>query len=176
MDLSIADQYYLKAKDYYPFWLEFVVENLNYALSYDDEHAPAYCLQGQLYMYQMKDYHKAVECFSKALQCDLNYVDTYKFYSLIRIWMGEYQKAESLIKYGLKVRGMDSTILLSHQAIIHEYKGEFEMAKRVLKRVKTLSVNTQMIEKIKIDLSRIKTKSKAFKTKRKKGQVKLAVA
>lgn len=175
MDLSIGDQYYLKAKDYYPYNLEFVVENLNYALSYDDEHAPANCLQGLIYMYHLKDYQKALASFTVALQGDLNYIDTYKHASLLNIWLGNYEQAQKLIQYGLRVRGMDATILLSHQAYIHEYKGEFKQAKTILKKVKTLSINPYMIHKIEADLKRIKTKSKAFKSKSKNRIVRLAV-
>jgi len=39
MELTTADQYYLKASCSYPFDLESTIENLNYALSYDYEHA-----------------------------------------------------------------------------------------------------------------------------------------
>ena len=166
MDLSIGDQYYLKAKDYYPYNLEFVVENLNYALSYDDEHAPAHCLQGQLYMYHLKDYKRAIKSFSRALQSDLDYIDTYKYASLLHIWTGDYGSAQKLINYGMRVPGMDNTILLYHQAYLYEYKGEFKKAKSMLKKVKVLSINAHMISQVKDDLKRLKTKAKIFKSRK----------
>ena len=48
MGLSIADQYYVKAFDNYPFEIENTVENLSYALSYDEHHVQANCLMGQV--------------------------------------------------------------------------------------------------------------------------------
>ena len=68
MDLTLADQYYLKAVDNYPYCREFVVEKLNYAVSCDDEHLQALCLLGRLYMYELKEYRAALACLQKALQ------------------------------------------------------------------------------------------------------------
>jgi len=60
MELNQADQYYLKALDFYPNDFEFVLENLQYALSHDDEHAQSLCLKGQIFMFYLKEYEYMV--------------------------------------------------------------------------------------------------------------------
>jgi len=47
-----------------------------------------------------------------------------------------------------------------HKAIIHEWKGEFKAAKKILKQAKFLSIDTERINSINANLSRIKKKQK----------------
>ncbi|WP_224994460.1 OprD family porin [Cesiribacter sp. SM1] len=47
MAVSLADQYYIRALNCYPYSPEDVLENLNYALSHDGGHARANCLIGR---------------------------------------------------------------------------------------------------------------------------------
>lgn len=164
MDLTKADQYYLKAIDGYPFNMEFVIENLNYALSYDDEHASSNCLLGRIFMYDLKNYEKAGQCFYQALKGDFNFPDTYKHYSLLRIWQGEYSRALNIIERGAKVKGMDQSSLLIQKAIIYELTGDFLRAHKVLKKAKLFSIDKNKTNKIKEDLIRIKQKMKPNKT------------
>ncbi|NNG27070.1 MAG: hypothetical protein HKM87_06060, partial [Ignavibacteriaceae bacterium] len=53
MSITLADTFYLKALDLYPFELDQVIEALNYAISYDNDHAGAHCLLGKLNLYQL---------------------------------------------------------------------------------------------------------------------------
>ena len=59
MALTLADQYYIKALAGYGYDLEEVVENLNYALSYDHEHSGANYLMGKVYMEQFQKFDLA---------------------------------------------------------------------------------------------------------------------
>ncbi|MCG8582088.1 MAG: hypothetical protein MI866_19340 [Bacteroidales bacterium] len=43
---TLADQYFIKALDQYPYSLEEAIENLGYALSQDGEHSGANYLMG----------------------------------------------------------------------------------------------------------------------------------
>lgn len=167
MDLSLADQYYIKALDNYPYNLEFAIENIQYALSYDNEHVQALCLLGQLYMYQMKDYGEAKSCFNQALKSDLNYPDTYKHLSQLYVWLGAYDQAEKLIQYGLKIAGMDRCILLRTLAIAYEYRGNLQQSKEILIKASLIAVNTRCIEAINTDLTRVKNKRKILSPKKK---------
>jgi len=174
MNLTIGDQYYLKARDYYPYSLEFVVENLNYALSYDDEHPQANFLLGKLHMYQMKDYTAAEKCFEKALQGSLDYPDVYKHFSLLKIWKHDYKAALKLISYGSKVKGMDISTLMLLRAIVYECKGEYDRAKKILKKAKLCSIDQKTTDKLNLHLKRVKEKLKASKPKKRRFQTKLA--
>ena len=167
MELTLADQYYLKALDHYPYDMEFTIENLNYAISYDEEHAPAKCMLGRVYMYYIKDYDAAARSFYEALAADMNYPDTYKYYSLLRIWEGSYDKASLIIERGVKVNGMDISMLMIHKALIHEYKREWRSAKIVLKRAKLISIDHKPLSHIDLVLKRVKNKSKSVKVNKK---------
>ncbi|MEO1097874.1 MAG: hypothetical protein AAFX57_08965 [Bacteroidota bacterium] len=70
MTLTLANQYFLKAMDEYPYCLEETIENLNYALSYEDEHAGANCLMGKVYLEQFQNFELAEEYFIKAMATD----------------------------------------------------------------------------------------------------------
>jgi len=174
MDLTLADQYYLKAKGSYPWAIDDAIENLQYALSYDENHASANCLLGKVYMYQLKDYEKAAKCFYNALVGNINYPDTYKYFSLLRIWQGEYKRALIIIQKGLTIQGIDRSVLMLHLALIYELKGELEKAKMTLKQTKLFCIDPTREHQIKGNLSRLKKKIKA-KNKR-KGRQKNKVA
>ncbi len=167
MNLSLADQYYIKALDAYPYDLESVTEHLQYALSYDDEHAQALCLLGQLKMYQLKDYMTAKSCFIRSLKCNKAFPDTYKHLSLLYVWLGDYKKAENLIQHGFKVAGMDHCTLLRILAIAHEYRSDLKQAKYSLERAGSIAINDACIQAIDGDLKRINTKAKVLKAKKK---------
>jgi len=174
MDLNLADQYYLKASNYYPYNLEFTIENLNYALSYDDEHPSANCLSGMIYMYHLKDFEKAADRFYAALKSNINYPETYKHYSLLRLWEGEFDRAQKIIDRGMQVRCMDKSSLLIIQSIRYEWEGNFKEAKMILLRAKLLSVDNEKIEEIDSYLSRIKDKLKTQKAIKKVRRNRLA--
>ncbi len=165
MDLSIADQYYLKAQNYYPYNIEFVVENLNYAISYDDEHVQALCLKGKVYMYQMKQYKLAISSFECALSADLTYPETYKHYSLLKIWLSDLDSANRLISYGLKIPGMDRCRLMMHRSIIYECRRDYAMAQKVLNEALLVGIDNYALDEVREMLSRVKKKIKACKTK-----------
>ena len=64
---TLADQYYIKALDQYPYNLEESIENLGYALSQDNEHCGANYLMGKLHQEYMSDYSKAEDFYLRAL-------------------------------------------------------------------------------------------------------------
>jgi tetratricopeptide (TPR) repeat protein len=175
MDITLADQYYLKALDSYPYCREFVIENLNYALSYDDKHAQALCLLGRLYMYELKEYRAAIACLQKALESDMNYPDTYKYLSLLKIWLSDYDGALKLINYGMKVEGMDISTLLLLKSLISECKGELDLAKTILKQAKLYSIDQELIDRIDRNIRRVKNKMKAMKPGKVRRKHQLAV-
>lgn len=97
MGFSVADQYYLKAENNYPYEMDKVVEQLLYALSSDNEHCQSNCLMGKVYMYQMKQYDKAEHYFNQSIQADMSYPEAFLHLSLLKIWQREYDKATKII-------------------------------------------------------------------------------
>jgi len=168
MELNQADQYYLKALDFYPNDFEFVLENLQYALSHDDEHAQSLCLKGQIFMFYLKEYDEAKLCFQKALQSNMYYPDVYKYLSSLYIWLGEYEKASKLIRFGKRVPGINQLVLLRNEAFIFEYQGDFKKARLILKRGHLLTQSAACRNVVKEDMARLKEKIKSIKHAQKK--------
>ena len=163
MEITLADQYYLKAVNSYPWKIADALENLNYALSYDDSHAQAWCLHGIVHMYSLKNYREAQASFDNALKSDMDYVDTYKHLTLLKIWKGEIEKAYKIISYAVKVEAMDKSTILGLKALIMEVQGRYVDAEGVLDSAKLLSINCETIEWLDKISSRIKTKKKRRK-------------
>lgn len=135
MSYSLADQYFLQALEHYPYCLSDVIIALGYALSYDENHPRAHCLMGRLMMEKVKDYPQAAHHFELSLLYGPEHVDTYKYYSMLQIWLGNYEKAEALIRRGMKVPGMEIAALKYNRAILHEIQGNIPRAIEEMKHV-----------------------------------------
>ena len=162
MSLNAADQYYLKALDHYPYDLEGTVEALSFALGHDEEHCQSNCLMGRIFMEQMKEYEMADYYFEKALMSDFNYPDTFKYYSLLKIWKGEFPKAQKIIDYSLRVRGMDRATMLHRKAMVYECTGKYLEAKLCLQQIKLIASNNEWVSYAEKELLRLKKKVKTY--------------
>ena len=158
MNLSLADQYYLQALEGYPYCLSDVITALGYALSYDEDHGPAHCLMGRLMMEKVKDYDLAAHHFEISLLNDPGHVDTYKYYSMLHIWLGRYDRAEALIRRGLKVPGMETAALKYNRAILYETQGKTERAAIEIIHVIQISTRSEAQEYLEQELDRLKRK------------------
>jgi len=155
---TTATQYYAKAMANYPWELDEVIEALNYALSYDNEHAGAYCLLGRIYSEQLIDFEDAFYYFEQALLHNINYINTYYFYSMSLIQYGDFAKAEILLNHGMKVKGICKACLTQRFALIYEMQGKLLKAKKLLRKAIALSINNEEIEGFRSDLKRVKDK------------------
>ncbi|QQS36141.1 MAG: hypothetical protein IPM56_18185 [Ignavibacteriales bacterium] len=161
MSTNLADTYYLKALDYYPYDLENVIEALNYAISYDDSHAGANCLLGKLNVYQLGNYSKAEAYFEKALAGDINHTETHYSYADLLIQVGEYLRAKKLIKYSYKVKGINVSRLKYNEGLISEISGDLEKAKNYMTFALSRSFNKSEREFLSEALERINSKIKS---------------
>lgn len=161
---TLADQYYLKAAESYPYCLHDVIIALGYALSYDEDHAPAHCLMGRLMMEKIKDYNLAAHHFEVSLLSDPAFVDTYKYYSMLQIWLGRYDRAEALIRRGLTVPGMETASLKYNRAILYEIQGKPERAAIEIIHVIQSTARAKTQEKLEEELDRLKRKIALAKT------------
>lgn len=155
---SVDNTYYIQALDNYEFSLAETVEALNYALSYDPNHAPSHCLMGRIYMDHLLELVSAREHFEKALENDMENASVYKWYSLLLIKLADYAQAEKLIKHSFEVEGIDKGVMLQRQALLAECKGEFKQAKALLKQAIKTSFFNDHIDFLKDELSRVKDK------------------
>jgi len=168
-NLTIADTYFLKAFDNYDYNIEEAVENIKYALSYDEEHAPAWCLQGRLMMDCLKNFREAKSCFERAIFYDPTYVETYKYYSLLLIWTSDFEKAQIIINKSKRVKGMSRATIIQRSAMVYEYQGRIGEAIRIMKKGKLFSLTQSNYDYFNKEVTRLKRKvRKPVKRKKKK--------
>ena len=168
MSITLADTYYLKALDLYPYELDQVIEALNYAISYDNDHSGAHCLLGKLNMYQLGKFSKAEDHFEKALASDLNNVESYYSYAELLIETGEYARAKKLIKYAYKIKGINVSRLKHSEGLIQEIKGELVKAEAFMTLAYNSAYRKTERDFLKEELERVNSKLKPLKKALKK--------
>ncbi len=163
MSISLADTYYLKALDLYPYELDQVTEALNFAISYDNDHAGAHCLLGMLNFYHLGKFREAEDHFEKALASDIDNTETYYSYADLLIQIGEFDKAKKLIKYAYRIKGINITRLKHSEGLIAEIKGNYSKAKKYMKLAFVSSYKKAERDFLMEELDRIKSKMKSQK-------------
>ncbi|AZA81140.1 hypothetical protein C1637_00740 [Chryseobacterium lactis] len=155
------NKYYFEALDNYPYNLPDCMEALNYALSYEPEDADSLCLMGRIYSEMLKDYEMAKKYFEEALQNNINNLNTPKYYLECLLNNEDYNEAEKLIAFALKIKGIDKAEILYQHALLLERNEKYKKALLKLKEAKKLSYSTSMT-------SMLKEKEKFIKDKKKK--------
>jgi Tfp pilus assembly protein PilF len=160
---SLADQYYIKAKDQYPYDLEVSTENLNYALSYDDEHYGANHLMAKLFHEQLGDAEQAEEYYKRAIGTnpfnDLAYYD----YAMLLITKREYKKAKEVLKFVKKLKTVDLGRCYHLIALKYEYQKKYDLALKNYKKALLESYNEDVTSFLNNEIKRVKEKKKMIK-------------
>jgi len=120
---------------------------------------------GRLLMEKLKRFHEAVHHFEMALIEDPNFIDTYKYYSKLLIWMGRLEKAEKIINTGIQKLGMPKLLMLLRKASLLEAKGEAHLAIKIHKQGRMLSTCTADFDHFDAEIKRLKKKCKKAKKK-----------
>ena len=168
---TLADQYYIKALDQYPFNLEEAIENLNYALSNNNDHVGANYLMGKLHREQLNNFQKAEEYYSMALASNPNDINACIDYTLLLITLKEFKKAEKLISYTEKLKGIDIAIIKTYKGLIYEYKYKYNKAITFYEKAKLEAYNEDCINQLNIEIKRVKMKKKLVDKSRRKTKV-----
>ena len=124
---SLKNKYYFEALDNYPYSLPDCLEALNYALSYNPNDADALCLMGRVYSEEIKDYETAKDYFAEALQENMDSVATPIPYIYCLINNDDFQEAEKLIDFALKIKGIDKATIYYQKSVILEKKGQLKL-------------------------------------------------
>lgn len=161
--MSLADQYYLKAMRFYPYAPDEVMEALDYALGYDNEHAPALCLMGCLQGLYLRDYTHAKHNFEMALLADPMYPETYLNYAQLLLETGDLVKAGDVLDRGASVPGISLLFLFQIKAAVREQKGEIEEALITLGKAISYTKTSQELETCKGEIERLRIKRKYLK-------------
>lgn len=159
MVITLADQYYLKALDEYPYNLEDAVENLNYALSYDSEHAGANYLMGKLYMEQFQKFELAEEYFVSAMAADPCNINTCESFSWLLFKTRQFKKALTLLKYSYSVKGVNVSEFKRLEALVYESLKEFNTARELLSTAIEECYDSEYIAFLEEEMKRVERKS-----------------
>jgi len=175
MGLTLADNYYLKAKgatgDFFSDWEE-VCEALNYALSYDENHCASLCLLGEIYAKHLSIPEKAFECFDKVIAIDTNYEDVYYIYIKYLIWNNEIKRAKKLVKFSLTIKTIDKAQIQWLSSYISETLGNYKACFKALKRAKKHCYNDYYFDFMIDEEKRIKKKMNLDKNQKPKKKLK----
>ncbi|GGG23681.1 hypothetical protein GCM10011344_25580 [Dokdonia pacifica] len=171
MGLTIADQYYLKASGSMGFFgsdWEQLCESLNYALSYEETHAPSLCLLGQIQAEHLGNYEEGFSCFDKIIASNPEYTEVYTTYARLLIWANELERAKKVIDFGLTQKTKDEAQLFWLTSYMYECKEDFKKSIQLLKKAKKETYNEHYFDFLDNEIKRIKKKRKLDAPKKKK--------
>ena len=164
---SLTESYYLKALEAYPWELAEVLENLNYALSYDAENAAANCLMGQLQMEYLKDYPAAQHYFESALGINPKYACALENLAQLFIHQRKLRQAHKLLHYAHKEKILDPGLVYCGMSKILERQGNLKLAKVYLKNALAQALSADEQEYFEKELERLKKRIKTHKSLKK---------
>ena len=167
MGHALADNYFLKALDQYPYNLPEFLESIDYALSYDEHHVEAHCLMGRFYMDQLNQFDRATYHFDMALANDNHHMNTYYWYIRLAILIQDHDKALKLITFARQLKGVCQASLLHREAVIKEQKGDLKGAKKLIDEALLITIWNNDIDFFKAEKTRIDNKLKVLKPKKK---------
>ncbi len=168
MSVSIADQYFVKALDNYSYDLADALENVNYALSYNDEHAGAHCLMGKINYFNLSKPELAQWHFDRALSIDFEYVPTYEAYSIFLILRNELEAAEKLLDFASKLKGINLVMVYQRTALIQEKRKNYVIARKFIEAAREANQDEDVVYFLDNEFQRVKTKAKNLKKKMKR--------
>lgn len=162
-------KYYFEALDNYPYSLPDCLEALNYALSYDPEDADSLCLMGRIYSEMLIDYEKAKLYFEEAMLCDVTNLNVPQYYIKCLLDNEDFHEAEKLIRYSLKIKGIDKSTIWLHRSLLSEKRGSLTNALKFLNEAEKYCFTSCSFDLIKERKRFVKSKMpKKKQTKKKK--------
>lgn len=167
MDTNTHNLYLVKALEAYPWELEKTMESLNYALSYEPENVRALALMGKVQIEQFKNHEAAKYYYERAIASDINFAAMYPGYVGVLVDNEEYDAAQRVIDFALKLKSVDKAVLLLYKATIFEKKEVYKAAKTTLKEACKYALNNNFFDYVDQELIRIK-KKKAYQEKMEK--------
>jgi tetratricopeptide (TPR) repeat protein len=157
---TLADQYYYKARGLYPYNLDETIENLNFALGYDDEHVGANVLMAQILTDDVLDYDQAEAYYQKALAVDPTNAEVYLEYTRLLIIMKEFGKAEKLIEHTKGFKTVDLGKLYFYEGLKYEYQQNYEKALSFYDEALLETYNGQFMQYLNEAIERVKNKTR----------------
>ncbi|WP_284463369.1 hypothetical protein [Chryseobacterium sp.] len=161
------NKYYFEALDYFPYNMAECLDALNYALSYEPEDADSLCLMGRVYSEVLKDYETGKKYFEEAMQSNIGNVNTPRYYIECLLSNEDYEEAEKLIGYALRMKGIDKSEILNCKSLLMERKGEYKQALEQLKEARKFSYCRSSLEILEDREKLVKGKMPVARTRKK---------
>lgn len=158
MGLSLAEQYYLRAVEEYPYDLGEVMRHIDLVLIQDKRHAGALCLLARLYFEELRDYDKSDQYFRKALTANPRRGETYEYFIDFLINLEEPDEAELFLRNAKQLRGIQKSRIHFWQACIWELRQKPELAQTELKLALKKAHNKSVYDYLESQLERIEKK------------------
>ncbi|MGD1847715.1 MAG: hypothetical protein ACFB10_20175 [Salibacteraceae bacterium] len=170
MTTTMADQYFLKAKEGLFCQADESLENLHYALSYDAEHAPATLLMGQIIAGQLGDWNQAAAFVNQALATRPDDFGT--CLQAAWFWMGrlDLDRVDGLVQH---LKTLDYAFweeIHFLESRVAERKGDLKAARKAVKQARLQVAVQGGAQFLESEDNRLKAKQKLLNPKRKKGK------
>ncbi|MBZ4034860.1 hypothetical protein K6T82_08780 [Flavobacterium sp. 17A] len=166
--MKTIDKYLFQALDNYPFWLEGTIESLDYAFSYDSKNTMVLCLYGRIQAEQLMNYEEAKSYFQEALAINIHALEVYPYYLQTLILNEDFEEAQKLIDFALKIKGINKSELYVKKAVLLEVQHKFKEALKEIKQAKLYSIQHEYDSGISEVEKRIKSKMDLLKKKKPK--------
>ena len=158
MERTNYNIYLFKALEAYPYELEKAVEALNYSLSYEPKNAVALLLMARVHSEQLGDYETAKEYYAEALAADMNNPEIYPYYAYTLFLNEDFEEAEKLLDYALKVRATDKALMHYYLGLMKEAQKKYPDAIKAMKVAREQSFNDGFDEFLRRQIQRIEKK------------------
>lgn len=169
MATTLAHQYFLKAQDAFPFEMAEVLENLQYALSYDEECIGALCLMGKVQQEYLHYYESAERYLQQALAIEAgNSCALQQLFCLYVKWP-RLQKAERLLSYAQRQAVFSPSYLYTAQGALLERRGFIKLARNYLQMAQVHALNDEEQALLNREAERLKKQHKAQRKLQKRG-------
>lgn len=166
MSINIGENYLIKALENYSMNLEEACENLNYAISYDDENALVWILRGRIMWNHLKNYTEAEESYLRALAIDPNNEEAIIDLCWLYIDKDRLQEAMRLLDFAIQIQGADKAVLNRLKAVVHEHEGNLTLALELLDQAYDYTYNVSYTEFLDTEVKRLETKKERIEKRK----------
>lgn len=166
LKMKSIDIYLVQALDNYPYNLEDTLTSLEYALSYNENNTQTLCLYGRFLAEQFKQYEEAKTYFQKAISVDLNAVEVYPHYIETLLKNEDYNEAEKLIDFALKIKGIDVLAIKLAEVHLHERQLHIKKALKLAKKLYLYYYDVENKQLIDDTVDRLKKKQNIRRNKK----------
>jgi predicted Zn-dependent protease len=161
--MTQADQYYLQARDEYPYNLEESLENLQKALGLEEEHPGALYLMGRLRYEQLQDSVGAETYFRKSLTANPDYWIVRYHLARLLVNQGRFKEGEQWVTTTLVYPEARKDKLFQLRSLSAERQRNYQGALHWIQEAQLESVDSGFLESLRRDAERIETKRQLSK-------------